>query len=296
MRRDDRRTRLEMAAAIREALIARGVARDGAAVALELSRGEAEAIWIGDVTDLPVETLSGAVRKSGARGVVSYKLVDISESRAVELVEQRRTALAADAISHRLPSDDDVAMESWLVSDRGRGIARVLFVLPTLQTVTVHDGRTVACGDIGDGEWLPGWIEIDALSYLEHVFKTSRGLMDKWGEAIQLARATIANRVVEHAAAITKIAADHGFDSIRIVGSIARGEEKLDSDLDLLCDARPGTTLIDELDVMTLVEKILEVKLDLITTGRHLTPDQRARLDAEAIPILEFAASRARQL
>jgi uncharacterized protein len=41
---------------------------------------------------------------------------------------------------------------------------------------------------------------------------------------------------------ITRIAARHGVERLRVFGSVARGESRPDSDLDLLIEAGPNTT------------------------------------------------------
>jgi hypothetical protein len=85
---------------------------------------------------------------------------------SAELVEQRRTALAADANARQLPPDADIAQGRWLLSDRGRDVGLILFVQPTLETVAEHKDRILAAGDIGDD--MPNWIEIDAQAYVDH--------------------------------------------------------------------------------------------------------------------------------
>ena len=50
----------------------------------------------------------------------------------------------------------------------------------------------------------------------------------------------------------------------RVFGSVARGE---DSDLDILVDALPGTTLFDLGGLLEELQDILGVKVDLVTAG-----------------------------
>jgi hypothetical protein len=90
----------------------------------------------------------------------------MNADQSAELVKQRRTALAADAIARQLPPDADIARDRWLLSDRGRDVGRILFVQPTLETVAEHKDLILAAGDVGDG--LPSWIEIDAQAYVDH--------------------------------------------------------------------------------------------------------------------------------
>lgn len=100
----------------------------------------------------------------------------------------------------------------------------------------------------------------------------------------------IGDRVVTHAAEIVSICENRGFVNVRVVGSVARGEEGADSDLDLLCDTNRRGSLLDRAAVVAKLETLLQVKVDIITTWPHNKPEMRARLDADAIAILEFAA------
>lgn len=53
----------------------------------------------------------------------------------------------------------------------------------------------------------------------------------------------------------------------RVFGSVARGEDRPDSDLDILVDALPGTTLFDLGGLLEELQDILGVKVDLVTSG-----------------------------
>ena len=70
----------------------------------------------------------------------------------------------------------------------------------------------------------------------------------------------------------------------RVFGSAARGEDKDDSDLDLLVDALPGTTLFDLGDLHHAIEELLGIKVDLKTPG-DLPVQFRQKVVADARPI-----------
>jgi predicted nucleotidyltransferase len=53
----------------------------------------------------------------------------------------------------------------------------------------------------------------------------------------------------------------------RVFGSVARGEDRADSDLDILVDALPGTTLFNLGGLLEELQDILGVKVDLVTPG-----------------------------
>jgi predicted nucleotidyltransferase len=53
----------------------------------------------------------------------------------------------------------------------------------------------------------------------------------------------------------------------RVFGSVARGEDSENSDLDLLIDTKPKTTLFDLIGLQLKLEEVLRVKVDLVTEG-----------------------------
>jgi hypothetical protein len=70
----------------------------------------------------------------------------------------------------------------------------------------------------------------------------------------------------------------------RIFGSVLRGEDKEGSDLDLLVDPTPGTTLFDLGGLQEELETLLGVPVDLLTP-EDLPPRYRAKVLSEATPI-----------
>jgi hypothetical protein len=70
----------------------------------------------------------------------------------------------------------------------------------------------------------------------------------------------------------------------RVFGSVARGEDVEGSDLDILVDTVPGTTLFDLGGLFEDLKAMLGVPVDLVTI-RELPPRIRAEVLAEARPI-----------
>lgn len=70
----------------------------------------------------------------------------------------------------------------------------------------------------------------------------------------------------------------------RIFGSVLHGTDKEGSDLDLLVDAPPGTTMFDLGGLQVELEDLLGVRVDLSTPG-DLSPKFRDRVLAEAQPV-----------
>ncbi|WP_104424424.1 nucleotidyltransferase family protein [Methylobacter tundripaludum] len=67
----------------------------------------------------------------------------------------------------------------------------------------------------------------------------------------------------------------------RVFGSVLHGEDQDGSDLDLLVDALPGTTLFDLGGLQIELEELLGVPVDLLTPG-DLPPKFRDQVLAEA--------------
>jgi len=63
------------------------------------------------------------------------------------------------------------------------------------------------------------------------------------------------------------LAADHGYRRLAMFGSVARGEARQDSDIDLLVDAPPGTSSFAFIRYKQLIEQVLGREIDLISYG-----------------------------
>jgi hypothetical protein len=76
----------------------------------------------------------------------------------------------------------------------------------------------------------------------------------------------------------------HGVRNLRVFGSIARGEETRESDVDLLVELEAGRTLIDLIGFEQEAEEILGVGVDA-ASPRFLKPRVRDRALREAVPV-----------
>ena len=70
----------------------------------------------------------------------------------------------------------------------------------------------------------------------------------------------------------------------RVFGSALRGDDRDGSDLDLLVDAMPGTTLFDLGGLQIELEELIGVPVDLLTP-EDLPPRVRERVLREAAPV-----------
>ena len=83
---------------------------------------------------------------------------------------------------------------------------------------------------------------------------------------------------------ILRIAQQHNANNVRVFGSVVRGEEKENSDIDLLVSFQPGASLLDQVGLMNELREILGKKVDVIS-DRALNPYIRDKILKEAQPI-----------
>ena len=87
-----------------------------------------------------------------------------------------------------------------------------------------------------------------------------------------------------HRNEILRIAENARVKNVRVFGSTARGEDRDDSDLDLLVDATEHTSLFDLGGMTTDLEELLRVHVDIVTSGALLAlPSHRGAMAAEIV-------------
>lgn len=79
------------------------------------------------------------------------------------------------------------------------------------------------------------------------------------------------------------IAARHHATNLRVFGSIARGVDTLDSDVDLLVSFDPDASLVDQAGLIADLEELLGVHVDVVS-DRALTP-RDSKIQAEAVAL-----------
>jgi hypothetical protein len=82
-----------------------------------------------------------------------------------------------------------------------------------------------------------------------------------------LAELTVADTIREMREVIVQIAAKHGATQVRLIGSVARGDARCDSDFDLLVTWSEGTSLLDHAALMLDLEGLLGRKVDIASDG-----------------------------
>lgn len=84
--------------------------------------------------------------------------------------------------------------------------------------------------------------------------------------------------------AILRIAAKHGAIQVRLIGSVARGEARPDSDIDLLVTWREGTSLLDQASLTLELESLLGRKVDIASEG-WVKPSIRESVYRDAVAL-----------
>jgi predicted nucleotidyltransferase len=87
-----------------------------------------------------------------------------------------------------------------------------------------------------------------------------------------------------HRAEARQIVAAHHAANARVFGSTVRGEDRDDSDLDLLVDPTAETPLLDIARIQSRLQKLLGVSVDVLTP-KALPESFRARVIAEAVVV-----------
>jgi len=83
---------------------------------------------------------------------------------------------------------------------------------------------------------------------------------------------------------ILAVAARHGARTVRVFGSVVRGEETPESDLDLLVEFEPGRSLLDHIALAQNLQDLLGRDVDVVTKkGLHWYI--RDRVCREAVPL-----------
>jgi predicted nucleotidyltransferase len=94
----------------------------------------------------------------------------------------------------------------------------------------------------------------------------------------------LAQRVWDHRAELLSILASYGLRNARLFGSVARGSESPDSDVDLLVDVPEGAGLVTLGRCQADVEALLGVRVDLVPAS-DLKPTVAAEVLREAVPL-----------
>lgn len=90
--------------------------------------------------------------------------------------------------------------------------------------------------------------------------------------------------VKEKRGEILRIAARYGAHDVRVFGSVARGEDDRESDVDFLVELEAGRSLLDLGGLQMELEDLLGCRVDVVTV-RGLKARIRERVLREAMPV-----------
>ena len=91
--------------------------------------------------------------------------------------------------------------------------------------------------------------------------------------------------LLEAGAPIVKaLAAERGYTRLAVFGSVARGDSRPDSDIDLLVEAPEGTSSFDFVRFQKLLEHVLGRHVDMVSYG-GLKPGLDDDIRREAVPL-----------
>ncbi|MBE0698569.1 MAG: nucleotidyltransferase family protein [Anaerolineaceae bacterium] len=83
---------------------------------------------------------------------------------------------------------------------------------------------------------------------------------------------------------VLETAARYGAYNVRVFGSVARGEATTSSDIDILVSMQPGRSLMDLGGLLTELQTLLGVEVDIVTE-KGLRARIREKVLREAIPL-----------
>ncbi|EOA06040.1 DNA polymerase beta domain-containing protein [Herbaspirillum frisingense GSF30] len=90
--------------------------------------------------------------------------------------------------------------------------------------------------------------------------------------------------LASHRAAIRHVVESHHALNARVFGSVAHGQDTEGSDLDILIDPTPETSLMDVAAIQVELQHLLGVSVDVLTP-RALPEEMRRQILSEAIPV-----------
>lgn len=231
------------------------------------------------VEGLPVmtmeRTIADLIEEVGDLSLVADALRDASSKRTLDL-QRLRELLAPLAAREGFRKDDGDALVNRLMEIAGIDIdslTRLIARSPTYSSLA-QVARIVTNVDAASGTRgaaVPGR-RYDGLM-AETAAPTRKPLSGPTGR-----------RVAAHRGELLELLRRHGVTNPEIFGSAARGDDREDSDVDLLVDFAPGTDIIDIIGIKRELEDVLGVPVDLVPRN-GLKERVRSRAAKDLLPL-----------
>ncbi|MEX6430641.1 nucleotidyltransferase family protein [Ferrimicrobium acidiphilum] len=103
------------------------------------------------------------------------------------------------------------------------------------------------------------------------------------GATILESMGVLLDLVLSHRNEIDRLVREHHGRSVSVFGSVARGEETSESDVDLLVDFDEQSTLFDLLHLQEAIAGVLGTSVDVVAAKGLMSRDEHIK--REAIPI-----------
>ncbi len=94
----------------------------------------------------------------------------------------------------------------------------------------------------------------------------------------------LGRRLRQHRKAVLACAARHGATNVRVFGSVARGEDQANSDLDLVVDLAPRTGLFALGALKRELTEIVGTSVD-VAPSDSLRPEVKSEVERDAVPL-----------
>ncbi len=85
--------------------------------------------------------------------------------------------------------------------------------------------------------------------------------------------------------AILELAARHGATNVRLFGSVARGDDDADSDVDVIVKLESDRSLVDLGDLVMDLRDLLDAEVNVITEHKDMRPHFCEELAREAVAL-----------
>ena len=103
-------------------------------------------------------------------------------------------------------------------------------------------------------------------------------------ESVDTKQKRPSERLAEHRGEVLDLLERFGTTNIQVFGSVARGEDTVDSDLDILLDFPPEVNLFKQCGLLVDLMEILGCNVDLVKY-REVPEKSRGRVIGEARPL-----------